>query len=257
MSLVDDIITRLLYFAKLYEIDSLFVVGDFCRESYFGSDNISNIEVLSVFEDQTIELGKLFSSEILNLVPILSEQYNAVQIPYETEEGKMNILFQDRSIRSYMQNEEVVNWLDQHTSNNVLINNLYGRSFTCNSLIFSLSKEKMLDPLDVALRDFQKKQLVSLLPVELLIKYNPSSVFDALRYSLKYGLVIDGSLHRALFERASLLSNTLSEERIVKEIVRILKINAEKAMKLLQRYELAQYLLIPEIKKCLKEAQNE
>jgi len=52
-------------------------------------------------------------------------------------------------------------------------------------------------------------------------------------------------------EGTDLLINSLTEERIVKEIVRILKIDAAEGLELLKKYNLADLLMVREIKKYL------
>ena len=65
--LIDEAVAKLSHFAKLYGVRSLFIVGGFCRDKYFNQiEEVNDIDVASAFEDQAMQLGSLFASEVLH-----------------------------------------------------------------------------------------------------------------------------------------------------------------------------------------------
>lgn len=253
--LVEEAVSKLSHFAKMYSIQSLFIVGGYCRDKYFGKiDGISDIDIVSSFEEQAIHLGGLFASEVLHTSPTIYKRSGAASVDYKTDLGTLKIEFQGNSVIPYMHNQEVSNWMNINNIDDVpLMNNIYGRDFTINALVVSLSDGVMYDPTDLAVPDLERKKITSLLPAKMLVKYNPLSILRAIRFALAYDFLIHPDMRTAMKEGVGLLSKSLTEERIVKEIVRILKIDAEKGLEMIQRFKLANFLLIPDIKKYLNE----
>ena len=258
--LVNEVIAKLSYFTKLYGIDTLFVVGGYCRSSYLGRIwEVNDIDVASAFEEQSMEMCGLFASEVLKTTPVFYKRSGAGSVMYNSELGQIKIEFQGRSPHEYMNNKDVRDWMhEQHIEDVPLMHNLYGRDFTINSLIFSLNQQKMYDPISLGAADMEKKIVRSILPSNLLVKYNPLSILRAIRFSLEYEFHIEESLRHAMKEGVNLLSKTLTEERIIQEIVRILKTNSVEGLEMLRNYGLDRFLLNPEFKSLLSlEATNE
>jgi len=256
--LIDEAVAKLTHFAKLYGIRSLFIVGGFCRDKYFNQiEEVNDIDVASAFGEQAMQLGNLFASEVLHTSPKIYKRSGAAAVNYTTDLGTIKIEFQGNSIVPYMYNQEVRNWMHANDVDDVpLMHNIYGRDFTINALILSLNDGVMYDPTDLAVPSLEKKKIISLLPADMLVKYNPLSILRAIRFALTYDFLIHPEMRTAMKEGVGLLPKSLSEERIVKEIVRILKIDAEEGIEMLQKFNLAQYLLVPDIKKYL-DGENE
>lgn len=252
-TLVQDVIEKLRHFAHLYGIESLFVVGGYCRELYFDSiERVSDIDVASAFHDQAIQFAGLFASEILQTTPQYYKRSGAACVTYKSEDGEIRIEFQGKSPNFYMYNQEIRDWFHINNVDDTPLNhNLYGRDFTINTLIYSLSTEKMHDPTGQALKDLNEGQIKSLLPPELLIKYNPLAVLRAIRFAVTYDFGIDPELRHAMSNSRQNLLKSIPRDRILKEIIRILKINPKLAMSYLEKFDLDSFLLDPNLKEYL------
>jgi len=251
--LIYEVVAKLTYFTKLYGIESLFIVGGFCRELYYGTVwKSSDIDVASAFHDQAIQLGNLFASEVLNTSPEVYKRSGAAAVNFKSEAGEIRIEFQGHSVNQYMHNQEVRQWMHNQGIEDVpLMNNIYGRDFTINSMIYALDDEKVYDPTGLAVEDLERKIISSLIPSDLLVKYNPLAILRAIRFALTYDFHIDDDMRSAMKAGTDNLCNSVSAERIIKEIVRILKIDAEQGIEMLQKYNMGRMLLVPELKQYL------
>lgn len=250
---LEEVIGKLKYFAHLYGVDSLFIVGGYCRDTLLGRQAETNdIDVASAFHEQALQLGGLFASEVLKTIPEYYKRSGAAAMEYHSDFGKIKIEFQGQSTNPYMYNEDVRNWMrSQNIPDVPLMNNVYGRDFTINSVIYSLKKENFYDITQKAEQDFHDKMISSLLPPDLLIKYNPLAILRAIRFAITYDFHIHPELKSFMRGRADLLRSQLSEDRILKEIVRILKINGPKGLEMLKQFEVDGLLLHPDIKSYL------
>lgn len=252
--LVEEVVFKLQHFAKLYGIRSIFIAGGYCRENYLGKIwRVKDIDVASAYHEQARQLGGLFASEILNSVPRFYERTGTALVEYPSEFGTIKVEFQGDSINSYMFNQEIKTWMQDNNIEDVpLMNNIYGRDFTINSLIYSLHNGSMYDPTGKAIRDFERKTISSLLPADLVIKYNPVVALRAIRFAVQYDFHIDADLRIAIKEAGvENLRNSLSDEKIIKEVVKVLKTDGEMGLKLLKKFELDRILLHPDIKNYL------
>lgn len=249
--LVEEVVSKLKYFSKLYGIKSIFVVGGYCRSRHQGETwTVNDIDVASAFHEQALQLGGLFASEILKTSPIFYQRTGTAAVMYSSKFGDIRVEFQGNSINKYMYNQEVRNWMKTQNIEDIpLMNNIYGRDFTINSLIYSLHNGVMYDPTERGINDFDKKVIKSLLPAKMLIKYSPLSALRAIRFAIKYKFIVDSDLRKAI--RSAGMENlvkTISEERIVKDVVKILKIDGNKGLKMLEEFNLDGILLHPSVK---------
>lgn len=252
--MVDEVVEKLRHFSKLYGINSLFIAGGYCRAVYLNRMwDLNDIDVASAYHDQAIQLGGLFASEILHTMPKFYHRTGTVAIEYTSEFGSIKVEFQGYSSNAYMHNAEVRAWLQSERIENVpLMNNIYGRDFTINSLIYSLENDQMYDPTGRAVHDFEGKLIRSILPAEMLVKYNPLTILRAIRFALRYGYHIHEDMRAAMKNGVPLLFKNLSQSRIIKEIVRILQIDAVEGLELLKKHGLDNILLNPSIREHLE-----
>jgi tRNA nucleotidyltransferase/poly(A) polymerase len=248
---IQEVVSSLQEFAHLYGIKSIFIAGGYCRQHYLGEIwKTKDIDVASAYHDQARQLGGLFASEIAHSMPTFYERTGTAMVEYPSKVGAIRVEFQGNSINSYMYNQDIRTWLQASSIENVpLMNNLYGRDFTMNALIYSLHNGNMYDPTQLAVKDLEDKIIRSLLPAKILIKYNPLASIRAIRFSLENEFSIDSDLQKAIKEDAvSSLQKSVSQKRIVSEIVKVLKINAEKGLELLKKLDLDRILLDPAVK---------
>lgn len=253
-ALIDEVVSKLRNFSKLYGIKSLFVIGGYCRALAMNRLwEISVIDVVSAYHEQASQLGELFASEELNFEPKYYERTGALAIDYDAEYGSVRIEFQGKSVQSYMNNSNVRDYLSSIGIEDVpLMNNVYGRDFTINTLLYSLINDEIYDPTGKAARDLKNKRLISVLPPDLLIKYNPLAILRAIRFAVSYDLFIESSLRSEMKKNIGLLTETITHERIVNEMVRILKIDAVKALEMFKRFGMSSLLRQEEIENFLE-----
>jgi hypothetical protein len=246
---ISDLASKLSYFTKTHNIESLFIVGEFCRYLHFSQlQDMKQIEVCSAFEDQTIILGRLFGTEVLHSDVEIDEELNTVTIPF----GDKSVQFQGYSTQAYMHNAEIKQWMSDNCIEYLpLINNIYGGRFTINALVYSLFHEKIYDPTKLGSEDLSQKKIKSLLPPELLVKYDPESILEAINLIMKYDFHLDSDLRNAIEAGSGALVKSVSKERIRQEIVGILSIDTEKALETIKKCGLENLLLSEEVKKYL------
>jgi poly(A) polymerase len=252
--LIDEVIAHLRHFTQLYGIDSLFIVGGYCRSVAMGRRwETNDIDVASAYHEQAIQLGGLFASEELNTMPKFYQRTGTAVLEYKSEQGSIKVEFQGKSAQSYMYNQEVKDYLHQSNVDDVpLMNNIYGRDFTINTLIYSPVKDELLDPLGKAVRDLKRKRIISVLPPDMLIKYNPLAILRAIRFAVTYDFFIEANLRNEMKKNLHLLPEMITHERIVKEMVRILKIDAVKALDMFKRFRLGKLLMNEEVENFLE-----
>ena len=252
--LIDEVIAHLRHFTQLYGIDSLFVVGGYCRAVAMGRRwETNDIDVASAYHEQALQLGGLFASEELNTLPKYYQRTGTAAIEYKSNQGSIKVEFQGKSAQSYMYNQEVKNYLHQSNVDDVpLMNNIYGRDFTINTLIYSPTKDEMFDPLGKAVRDLKRKRIISVLPPDMLIKYNPLAILRAIRFAVTYDFFIESTLRHEMKKNIHLLPEMITHERIVKEMVRILKIDSVKALDMFKRFRLGKLLMSEEVENFLE-----
>lgn len=252
-ALLQEVIEKLSYFTHLYGINSLFIAGGFCRGLFLDQlDTVEDLDVASAYDEQAQFLGGLFATEVAKTPPV-NYKSGTLMVEYESNNGKLRVEFQGRSPNSYMFNAEVNDWFRAHVTEDVpLMHNLYGRDFTINSLVYSLSNNQLYDPTGRAMGDFKKEKITSLLPPEILVKNNPICILRAIRFSLMYDYRIDGALKNEMKKNMELLKKNVAQDRILHEIVKILKIDSKKRLETLEEFGLNGFLLHPELKKYLK-----
>jgi len=252
--LIDEVMAHLRHFIQLYGINSLFVVGGYCRAVAMGQRwETNDIDVASAYHEQSIQLGGLFASEELNTMPKFYQRTGTAAVEYKSEQGSIRVEFQGKSSQSYMCNQEIKDYLHHSNVDDVpLMNNIYGRDFTINTLIYSPVKDEMFDPLYKAARDLKRKLIISVLPPDMLIKYNPLAILRAIRFAITYDFFIESNLRYEMKKNIHLLPKMITHERIVKEMVRILKIDAVKALDMFKKFRLGSLLMNKEVEEFLE-----
>lgn len=253
-TIAEDVISKLEQFCSRHSISYLFVVGSYCNATYMNVPWTSNtIEITSTLYDDPKYIGFLFSTEILQASPVYFEEKKLVSVSYKD----IIIEFQGPSIKSYMNNREVVEWMKSANIEDVpMLHNVYGRDFTINTLALSIDNGNMYDPTGKATKDIERELISSILPPSILIKNNPRAILDAIKLSLSSDFYIENSLSLVMKEGSKLISESLSDERIIKHVVDILKIDATKGLDMLKRYHLDPILLHPSIKELVYNAKH-
>lgn len=249
--LVEKVIDQLKDFVKMYNIESLFVVDQYPRCFYFDTnEDINEIEIVSAYDKQHIILGELFASEILNKNSHLDK--NCLIIDLSEPEYNLKLSFQSYSKEKYLDNQDIVLWLKKNKiENNPLNNNIYSKPFTIDGLVYSPFKDSCFDPVGSSEKDLSEKRISSILPEELLIKYNPESILKALYFSVAHEFDIDVRLKQIIRNNIVYLKEFCHEDRILKKLLLMLKIDPEQSLKLFKDLGLDVFLLNDQIKEIL------
>lgn len=251
--LIEHAVDKLHEFARLYGLESLFIVGGYTRALIMKHmEDVDDIDVSSAYPGSAMRLGGLFASEMLKS-PVFYHRTGTCCVEYSEGDSKIRIEFQSDSIHGYMHNEEVINWLRKHhVSPLPIYNNVFGRDFTINTLIYSLKNKKLYDITRMAVRDLENKLIRSVLPAEMLVKYNPISVLRAIRFSCKYDFHIDKEMRSAMRNTSSLISKYINSDRILLEVEKTIKCNPEAAIEKLSEYGLINLVSKKDLKNILE-----
>lgn len=245
-SIEHQIVEQLSTFAEKYNIKSLFVLGDYCSNIYFDrKSDIGKIEICCAYEDQIEDIVDVLCSEVYRCKPIYLESTKLIYAKVQD----VIVEFQCGSSSQYMNNEEVVTWMETNNIENSSINNnIYGRDFTFRSLAYSAYNRTLYDVTKKAIRDLDRKIIMSLLPPHLLIKYNPSSCFDAMYYSLLYDFHISDKL-LTVIQRMSLpkMHKYISVHKMANYVFKVLSVNFEGGLEILEKCNLSGVLKLPDV----------
>lgn len=255
--LIHGILQKLKTFCKTYNISTMFIVGDFCRERFAGRlSTLKEIEIFNAYPAYSKILATLFATEVLNVNPSISNEYSDLRIEYTDKNSEsINLLFKSGILPGYLDNLPVKEWLTTNSAGSTPMEKyLCSKDFTINTLVYSFETGKMHDYLGVALKDFEKKNISPILPADLLVSNNPISILKAIQFSMQYDFFIDGKLKTEMRNKGSLLTKAYTPERIVVEIIKILQIGGKKGFEALKEYNLDSILTNPKIREYLDQS---
>lgn len=240
--LIHSLMQKIKYFCKTYNIKTLFIVGDFCRERYLGKlVNVKEIEIFNAYPDYSRIVASLFATEILGVNPEISNEYQDLRIEYKSKnKDSINLVFKSGILPGYINNISIQEWFTVNNVEETPLNHyLYSKNFTINTLVYSFKTNKMHDVLNRAIKDFNSKKIVSIFPANLLIKNDPIAILNAIQFSLKYDFVIDDELKNEMRDKTELLLKHYTTDRIVNEIIRILQVGKKAGFTAIQEYGLS------------------
>ena len=250
--LAHQAIVELRDFARLYSIQSLFIVGGYCRAKVMGDDlnAIEDIDVASAYPGDAMRICGLFASEILRSTPKFYQRTGTGVVNFGSGDNTIRIEFQNSSVNSYKQNEDVRLWMRKNgIENSPLQNNVYGRDFSINSLIMWLKNGEFYDLTRKAVKDIEDRKIRTLLPPSLIVKYNPMIILRAIRFAVRYDFFIVPELRKAMKQNVGLLTKAYSKERLTKEIEKIFRTNTKDGLEELQKYQLMSLVIPEQLKK--------
>lgn len=223
-------------FSKDYNIN-MFVGGDYAINQHFDQPS-DTFEIIVPHEDLLSFISSYVATEIFETKLITKDQF------YEIEVDEYIIKFQSGSLKSFMRNEEVLAFLQSiQLSNSVFNNNVYGREFTFQTILYDLKDNRYIDPLGAAIDDLKDKRIKSVLPPALLLKYSPLSILNAIKFSVKYDMFIERELKILVKENMRNLHNFMSRNRLRDNFISMLDIDEERLIKTMEDYNIN---LIPE-----------
>lgn len=231
-----ELIKKLNNFVDKFKLEGVFLSGEYVR-SLFTEEDAKIIDVVCVQPEIVIQLGELFATEILHIQPQIQNDICIINV----EDYK--IIFQSRSLSNYMKNEDIIAWFQQNgIENSPINNNVYGRNFTINSLLYDFSTDKVYDLTQRAFNDIDKKIIASVLPPELLLKYDPMAALKSLRLALQYEFFVETQLKIHIHGVIDNLTHYVSRDKIQKEIAELIKMDGEKGLDLIEKYKLDKFI---------------
>lgn len=247
---IDEIIKLLNQFSRLYSIDSLFLVGGYCRSLVLkNTEELSDLDVASAYPGDAIKLCGFFASEFLHETPKYYHKTGTASVDY----NGVRIEFQNESSQQYMHNDAVKEWMKKNRIENTpLNNNVYGRDFTINSLLFSIKTGELYDLTKKAVDHLEKKNISTILPAEIVVKYNPIIILRAIRFLCQYDFFIHPELRMEMKKNTDKLIKSYSKERISQEIEKILKINTKEGLIQLEKFGLTRLILPKQLSKYIE-----
>lgn len=114
---------------------------------------------------------------------------------------------------------------------------IYSRDFTINCLLEDLSLESVYDITGLGEDDIKSKVLRCPIDPNATIKSDPKRIFRALKFALKFDMIIDDSLKAAIMGNRELVK-TMSTSSVQKKINEIVYIDPDKGIDLLIEYKL-------------------
>ncbi len=116
------------------------------------------------------------------------------------------------------------------------------RDFTVNSLYYDPLERKLID-FNNAMKDFRKKRISSILPLESSFKEDPVRMVRAVKYSVTTGFALVYPVKRAIRKDGHELIR-ISSSRITEEVMKILSSgHAASIMRSLQKHKILVYML--------------
>ncbi|MGM0378196.1 MAG: CCA tRNA nucleotidyltransferase [Bacillota bacterium] len=123
-----------------------------------------------------------------------------------------------------------------------LKSDLSRRDFTINAIAYN-HIEGIIDPFD-GYSDLKNKIITTIKSPEKIISQDALRILRAIRFSLKYNLVIEKKTKEAINNNMKLL-NKLSHERITEEIIKMIKLSDfYKSLRKLKDFQIFNYLKI-------------
>lgn len=116
------------------------------------------------------------------------------------------------------------------------------RDFTINSLYYDPTERKLID-FNNAMKDFKKKRISSILPLDTSFKEDPVRMVRAVKYSVTTGFILAYPVKRAIRRDGHELIR-ISSSRITEEVMKILSSgHATRIMQSLQKHKILVYML--------------
>ena len=130
-----------------------------------------------------------------------------------------------------------------------LLEDVYRRDFTINSLLINLTSGKLLDLTGLGVSDIKNKIIRTTSDPDLIFSEDPLRILRAIRFSFQYGFSLDDEIITSLSRNNFKIKN-ISQERIREEFDKILVgPNCSKALELMRETGLLYYFL-PELDNC-------
>jgi poly(A) polymerase len=123
------------------------------------------------------------------------------------------------------------------TEKTSLIQEMYSRDFTINTLLQDLSFDKIYDITQQGVKDIKAGIIRCPINPELTIKNDPKRILRAIRFALRFNYIIDADLIKAIKKYRHLLKN-LSPDYVKDKSNELISLNPKRAIQLMIEFGL-------------------
>ncbi len=224
-----DILSLIQQTAKDKGLSRPFIVGGTPRDRVRGEAKEINDIDLTTESGDALDLAYACSQ----IVP-----YNYFQL-YDDGHAAMKIA----GLQIDFSNHFIVPEIDQELNRlgikerTPLIQEMYSRDFTINTLLQDLNFEQVFDITGQGVRDIRAGVVRCPIDPDLTISNDPKRILRALRFALRFDYTIDADLVKSIKKYRHLLK-TSSEEYLKDKANELIKLNSEKAIKMMIEFGL-------------------
>ncbi len=223
-----DINEALKLIAKVAEhnlIDKPYIVGGVPRDVYL-NEKVQTTDIdLTTNSPDVLRLGILMA-DILNVTFELSDDGHVTVF---TESYDMDFSSNFESLR-------VIEHLDVDKKH---LAEVYSRDFTINTLHQDLLTREIIDPIGTAFEDIKNRIIKTPVPAEITLSDDPRRIYRAINLAVRYDFEISKDIEDFVLKNAHLFtSENIKDKYITVKLAKALKINPDKTIKLLKKFNL-------------------
>jgi tRNA nucleotidyltransferase/poly(A) polymerase len=208
---VKGILSRVAQLARSKGISEPYIVGGLPRDKVLGKiTNIDDID-LTTGDESVHELAKLVAEAFRRTNPGLTFK----QLPDGHSQVNLGQIKLDFS--SNYNSPQVSGLLSKAgiTDPNSLQREMFSRDFTCNTLLATMSLDRIMDPTTMGLADIRKKILRTPLPPHVTLANDPKRVVRVVYMAAKLGFDVEPDIIR--WVRAHPAAVGVSSEKSVRD----------------------------------------
>jgi hypothetical protein len=185
---------------KQYNIDDLYIIGEYARKIYQGEATplVNEIEFVCETISNGLKIGGILANKLNVSDEYISISNNGLMFPYKSTK----IIFSSSPYSSKIGDKMESKDLDIE---NALLREICNKDFTINMMAYNVREMKVIDFLKVK-KDVDKKIVKTYFDSEFVLNLNPLIIFRALLLKSN-GYSIDRSLEEEIIKNSLLLSS--------------------------------------------------
>ena len=207
-SSVEEVVNLAKEMCKEYEIDDLYIIGEYARKIYEreASPHVFELD----FSCETIDAGLKLGSILANKLNVPTEYVIL---------GQAGISFAYNGIRIFFSKSPYYQEMGEQMQDNgyniedPVLRDICNKDFTINMMAYDVRNMKVIDPIGVK-TDVKNKIIKTLFDPSFIIDTNPMVIMRALSFKLE-NYILDEDLERSIIENINLLeSGRFSPQRL-------------------------------------------
>ena len=181
---LEDIFVKILEVCKQNYISVPYIVGGIPRDLYLGREAEFRDIDLTTNDNDIARLGITTAYELDYMFKVFPDSHVSVFLKDNTLDFSSHFVSSDAV--SYIGSE--LNISDKK------LFEVYSRDFTINTLHKELLDNNILDPIDMAFEDLDKKIIRTCVPAEITLKDDARRIFRAINFAARLGFEIDTNI---------------------------------------------------------------